>query len=190
MFNNKENERVELADGRVIWLSRSCAVSVTVVAIKDGIVHYLMVKRGEGNPDEQGRWVLPCGYLDWDETLVDGAIREVYEETGFHIRKYMDADTDDTILGSDFYSDQPWHVNSSIRNGKQNVTHYFGMVMEVTSLPELSSDNCELNEVADLKWVAIEDIGDYDIAFNHDTRIADYNIYVNNLLDIIYSNEM
>ena len=32
-FNNKENERIILPDERIIWLSRSCAVVVTVWCI-------------------------------------------------------------------------------------------------------------------------------------------------------------
>ena len=40
----------------------------------------LLIKRG--NPPRQGQWSLPGGRLEWGETLQDGALRELTEETG------------------------------------------------------------------------------------------------------------
>lgn len=40
----------------------------------------LLVKRGE-DPD-LGWWDIPGGYLDWDQTLEESTVRELFEETG------------------------------------------------------------------------------------------------------------
>ncbi len=38
---------------------------------------------GEGHSDPG--WSLPGGGVDFEESLVDGMVREVYEETGYHV---------------------------------------------------------------------------------------------------------
>jgi len=54
------------------------AVAVNAI-LRDGN-KVLLVKRGE-EPD-LGWWDIPGGYLDWNETLEEGASRELHEETG------------------------------------------------------------------------------------------------------------
>lgn len=185
-FKNRENERVELPpcekypEGRVIWLSRSCAVAITIIIRRGKERFCLMVKRGEGCPDERGRWVLPCGYLDWDETLGLGAARELFEETGFDFQKFIVNDIIENtfrVVCSFSNDGQPWFVNSGVDDGKQNVTHYFGAFIELNGdddLPELTDKYCEPGEVAELKWVPVKDLTQYDIAFNHEKRIPMY----------------
>ena len=69
-------------EGKIYWISRSMAVVCFVFAYIDGRWCVLANQRGEGTPDFQGYWNAPCGYLDYNETLEQAAIREVYEETG------------------------------------------------------------------------------------------------------------
>src|SRR5215217_1307054 len=38
---------------------------------------------GEGHSDPE--WSLPGGGIDFDEPIRDGVVREVYEETGYHV---------------------------------------------------------------------------------------------------------
>ncbi len=52
--------------------------TVGVVCLRGAEV--LLIKRG--NPPRQGQWSLPGGRLEWGETLQDGALRELTEETG------------------------------------------------------------------------------------------------------------
>ena len=55
--------------------------------VVDGLViknkRILLVKRGQGSFIEIGKWALPGGYLEQDETCEQAIIREVREETGY-----------------------------------------------------------------------------------------------------------
>jgi bifunctional NMN adenylyltransferase/nudix hydrolase len=52
-------------------------MTVDAVVIQSG--HILLVKRGD--MPGKGQWALPGGFLNQDETMLDGAIRELKEET-------------------------------------------------------------------------------------------------------------
>lgn len=67
-------------------------VVVGVIIVKDGKV--LLTKRGtfKGQPIlEAGKWSLTGGYLDRDETAIEGAVRETKEEINLDIKnlKFM-----------------------------------------------------------------------------------------------------
>jgi 8-oxo-dGTP diphosphatase len=53
-------------------------VGVGAVVVKEGRV--LLIRRG--NEPMKGRWSLPGGMLELGESLTDGVVREVREETG------------------------------------------------------------------------------------------------------------
>lgn len=55
---------------------------VVVHAIVEDNGKLLLVKR-TGDLLESGKWSLPSGYLDRDETAGEGMVRELYEETGW-----------------------------------------------------------------------------------------------------------
>lgn len=55
---------------------------LVVHAIVDNGVGILLIKR-TGDLLESGKWGLPGGYLDRDETAAEGALRELREETGW-----------------------------------------------------------------------------------------------------------
>lgn len=79
---------VDKNTGREFWISRSVAVTV-IVYFKDfdNNIFVLTEKRGKGCPDFVGYYCLPCGYVDWDETLEEAARREVYEEIGLKLNE-------------------------------------------------------------------------------------------------------
>ena len=54
---------------------------VVVHAIVEDEGKLLLVKR-TGDLLESGKWSLPGGYLDRDETAGQGVVRELYEKTG------------------------------------------------------------------------------------------------------------
>lgn len=73
-------------------------VTVDSVIVQSG--HILVVKRG-AEPGK-GLWALPGGFLDQNERLLDGAIREVIEETGLSLAQGKNADkiTREILKGS------------------------------------------------------------------------------------------
>lgn len=74
--------------------------------------------RGDLMPTESGKWGLPGGYLDYDETAGEAVIRETWEELGLNIphlqRQYP-------FKGS---LDQPYYVASQPLR-RQNVSLRF-----------------------------------------------------------------
>jgi len=174
LFNNVENECVNLPDGREVWLSRSCAVVAGIfLDVFSSPFSFsrnvLLVQRGPGCPDNVGKWCMPCGYLDNNETLAEAAIREVYEETGLYL-----PDLPGFNRCSMAGEGQPVFVNSTPSTEQQNVSHFFTMKISVTSLdrpPVLDITKTKNpGEVSNLLWVPIQDIPLYDMAFNHTER--------------------
>ena len=187
-FNNRENACVTIQEtGKKTWLSRSVAV-VGLIEIDN---KFLMVKRGPKCPDEVGKWVLPCGYLDWDENLTEGMYRETAEETGINllnVRKHalFLANAGQAFIWSDSFGDDedelmgegtPVFVRSNPkRDAKQNVSMYMsfsvGSSTEYqfpTPIPNL--DAVDPGEVADVKWMDMREIAQIEshglIGFGH-----------------------
>lgn len=170
-FNNTPNRQATTSDVGVAWLSRSCAVVATIVMRCGGNTYILMGKRGPACPNEIGKWVLPCGYLDYDETLAQAAVRETFEETGF------DVTTLPEFPHSNMHSGQPFLVYSEPNGTVQNVSHHFSLDFKWDNdkeFPRLTNEHATPGEVEALSWVCVEDIDKLDIGFNHDVRIVNY----------------
>lgn len=154
-FNNRHNEQTKTPDGRTVWLSRSVAVCVCITAVnKQGEKKTILSRRGKLTPNLQGHMNLICGYMDWDETLNEGARRETWEETGFNVLAIPEED----VLYS--FSEEPWGIDDRPK-GSQNITIRYGMVFKVDSwdvLPELTDDYSEPEEVEDLQWMSHDDV--------------------------------
>lgn len=177
-FNNRLNEKIESKDGREFWISRSVACVSTVFAFlndefTENSCYVLGVKRGTAM-DEAGKFCLPCGYLDWDETGGEGAKREIWEETGLSI---------DSLLHSknktlSFFTD-PWKVvTDPTLDAKQNISLYYGGVYSFKkALPHLTSKNADKNEVELLEWIPILEVKNKEWAFNHEERIYQFQEY-------------
>ena len=58
---------------------------VAKAIILDGEYHFLILAT-DNNPQFEGHWDLPGGHVMINENVVDGLIREVWEETGLIIR--------------------------------------------------------------------------------------------------------
>lgn len=148
-------------EGKTYWISRAMAVACFVFCPINGVWHVLANKRGENVPDFQGFWNAPCGYLDYDETLAQAAIREVYEETGIQLTKV-----------------KLWKLNDCPTENRQNVTarHYAiiadpqvrGMIAK-----ESSVRGGEVGEVESIAWIPVNDLHEYQWAFGHDKIITD-----------------
>lgn len=155
VFNNVENECTRTEDGREVFLARDCAISVPVsVMDSEGNLFVLVSKRGEDTPNYQFHINLVCGYLDRNETLVEAAKRELWEEVGLHV----DAIPKENII---YDIDQlPWAIGDKSFTGKQNVTMRFGLLAKFDSVedfPKLTIENAMEGEVLTAEWVSHEE---------------------------------
>lgn len=101
---------------------------------------------------KRGWWALPAGYLDWDESLEDGALRELYEETG--------------IIGQkprlvDLYSDPRRDPD-----GRQNVAVTY--LIEYKEKRDLTTPE----EVSQIAWYSLDELPQ-NVAFDHRIMIQD-----------------
>jgi len=167
-FNSRPNKSYDVGD-KTIWESRSPALVGVIVANYNDDDYVLVGERGTGAADYQGKWNVPCGYLDWDENGTNGIYREIYEETGVYIPGIL---KNDEILNNNM--EQPFHVNTNIDSNRQNVSLSYGLYFKTDKLPNLTDKNSEPDEVGDIKWVKITDIDKYDFAFDHNERIMSY----------------
>lgn len=147
-------------NGKLYWYSRSVAVSNFVFAKNNlGTWCILANKRGAGTPDYSGFWNVPCGYLDFGETVEEAAQRETFEETNVFVKK------EDIQL---------FHINSDPSSNRQNVVFSFKSIMgDCCDNIRLSMEESEKNEVDEIKWIPLEEVGDYKWAFDHDIRIIE-----------------
>ena len=155
-------------EGREHWISRSIAVVVFVFA-KDiyGDSYILAEQRGTGTPDPEyvGKYCVPCGYLDYDETIVQAAQRELMEETGLNLPT-----SDFKLLN---FNDIPES------DKRQNVTFRYIVNLDVP-IEDLSklftTKNSEKNEVESIKFISLTNINNYEWAFNHQELIKEISL--------------
>lgn len=138
------------------WFSRSVAVATAVLLhdTESKKWYVLANQRGNGTPDYQGYWNLPCGYLDYNEDTAKAASREVYEETGIQISPAK--------LQNMGYSADP-------KQNRQNVCCFFATVLngKVSDYP-FNKDNMEEGEVDGIQWVELKYVKNVKWAFDHD----------------------
>ena len=156
---------IDKATGREHWISRSIAAVVCIIAKdKSGDEYVLAVQRGKGTPDPEyvGKYCMPCGYLDYDETIAQAAQREVKEETGL------------TFPVTDF---KLVTINDNPSSDKrQNVTFRY-LVKSDILVNELelmfTTKNSEKDEVSEIRFIKLSNIELYEWAFNHETLIKE-----------------
>lgn len=153
--------------GKTLWHSRACAVASFIFAKnKEGEWCVLANKRGEGTPDFQGMWNCPCGYLSYSETCDEAARRETKEEVGLDF-----TDAKKYIFEFMELNDDPVDSNN------QNITVRFRCIIQDQPTEELvphTTNEGEENEVAELAWIPVKDIENYQWAFNHEKIIPRY----------------
>lgn len=140
--------------GKTLWYSRSVAVTLLAFAKdKEGKLYVLANKRGKGCPDYNGYWNLESGYLQYNCTGEDQAVRECKEETGIDVNPQ-----DLEMIG----------VSTSPTENKQNVSIRYRTMLPKT-IDEYTFDlsNMEKDEVEDVKFIPIDEVENYEWAFNH-----------------------
>jgi len=156
-FNNKENEPVATVDNKVVWQSRSVAVCALIIT-ED--VKCLVAQRSD-KVDHPNKWALPCGYIDWNESIHQALIRELWEELG---------------LNSEGWYCQLYHVNDAPDSDpRQNITFHFIVVAPYTSnelkdMIKLCDESIQFDFI-DREDIFKGDFGNKKFAFNHDERL-------------------
>ncbi len=110
---------------------------------KNSSKEILLIQRK--NEPYQGRWALPGGFIEMDETLYEAAVRELREETGLSIPSLEQFHTFDAV-GRD-----PRHRTIS--------TVFIGKPDNDSGTLKASSDASEV------KWFSLKNLP--DLAFDH-----------------------
>lgn len=146
------------------WYSRSTAVVMATFALDQKRKLYILAsQRGKGTPDPEfvGKWNLCCGYLDFNESTLQAAQRETFEETGVKVPE------------SCIY-DGGW-IDNPKSDKRQNLSHrFYAMLPHTIDEYTFSHKNNEKNEVGEIKWIMIDDIDKYEWAFGHDEIIKKF----------------
>jgi 8-oxo-dGTP diphosphatase len=131
----------------------SRSITCDIIAVKENKI--ILIKRNL--QPEKGKWALPGGYLDWDETAEECAKRELKEETGYN------SEVEFFTVISDPKRD----------SGKQNVAIVFS-----AKLFEKETVFDKNNEVSELKWFDLDKLPK-KLAFDHKKIINKHKKYLN-----------
>ena len=142
-------------DGKEYWISRSVAVCGFIFTEDQGL-RILAIKRGKGCPDNIGKWCCPCGYIDYDETLLQACMREIKEET--------DLTVDPSSLNFS-------HIDSDPKANRQNITISYWSFKSSYAGQTVTGAFADKDEVDDVEWISIGELNKYEWAFNHDCLI-------------------
>jgi ADP-ribose pyrophosphatase YjhB (NUDIX family) len=124
-------------------------VDVVIFTIRCGALHVLLVRRAA--PPFTGRYAIPGGFVDEDESLEAAARRELAEETGVR----------------DVYLEQLYTFGDPERDRR-------GRVVTVAYFALIASDEMPLRagtDAAEVRWFAVNAVP--ALAFDH-RRILDY----------------
>lgn len=147
-------------DGKEFWISRSLVAVMYCFAYDSefGGWSVLAAKRGPGCPSCVGLWNCPCGYLDYDETADEAAIRETCEETGVRVPPEC----------VEFL-----RFDATPSGKKQNMSAEFVAVLgDRYDYPTSAAEN-EPGETSAIEWIPLSNLGEFKFAFNQKKRIRE-----------------
>ena len=130
-------------------------VVMNAIAEKDGNI--LFVKRA-GNILDSGKWGLPGGYLNRDENIFEGVLREMQEETGWkgEVISLFRINSSPVCPGTD----------------RQNVKFEF-LIRPLEKIGEPD------HEVSEIRWVPITELPPLSsLAFDHGETIGLYLSFI------------
>lgn len=135
-------EYAQLLAYQATWKAAPYApIFVTVDAVVKAGDHVLLVQRG-GFPGK-GLWALPGGFLDQNERLFQGAIRELFEETNLAV---LASTLEHSLLDVKVFD----HPGRSLRGRTITHAHFFDLQTE--HLPDIRA----ADDAAQAAWVAID----------------------------------
>lgn len=127
-------------------------VTADVVVVKDNKI--LLAKRSEKLSLEPGKWTIPGGFVDRDETIEEAAAREVLEETGYQIANL-------TLLRINSNPNRP-------NEDRQNIDFVFAAEAQ----QQIAQPDWESSEIA---WFPLDKLPPKEqVAFDHYDNIQLY----------------
>jgi len=159
-------------EGKIYWISRAITVVGYIFTFDNGKLLVLANKRGKGTPNYQGYWNCPCGYLDFDETTREACVREIAEETNLTVNPKS--------LMLDSIQDDP------TEDPNQNITFRYWNFSTFYKALTIYAKGAEPDEVEDVEWIPVEELDNYQFAFNQEKTIK--RIVRQHLLDYINKN--
>lgn len=153
------------------FISRAPAVAGLVFAITKKGTKVLIGKRSKTMRDSPGTLGIPCGYMNWDETLHEGMMREVYEETSFYMPDYEEQ----LVFNNDKH---PFMMKDKPTEPHQNITAVFISVFNFEDdddgfMDDINNFTCKESEWTN--WLSVSDFFEthhkHSWAFNHDDTI-------------------
>lgn len=114
--------------------------------------HYLLIQRG--NPPNAGKWSFPGGKLEWGETTIQGAQRELAEETSFSGQERMEWHPDPFATADSIIS--PDNDNSKEEPLFHFVVAIAFATLQADALPSVTSKD----DAKQAKWWTISEIQD------------------------------
>ena len=127
----------------------SVTVDLAIFTLHERALHVLLVQRKHW--PHEGRWALPGGFVNMDESLEQAARRELEEETGVR----------------DIYLEQLYTFGEPGRDPRTRV-------ISVAYIALVSADKQDLrvsDESSDLRWFAVAQLPS-PLAFDHDKIMA------------------
>lgn len=134
-------------------------VTTSIIVLKDGQVLFGKRATHSGKPIlEQGKWGLPGGYFDRNESLKEGVKREIMEETGWEV-------DDIQLFRIVDHPDRP-------HEDRQNVDFVF----TAKAIKQIGTSD---EEVSETNWFPLDALPSADlIAFDHAEDLGLYRNYL------------
>jgi 8-oxo-dGTP pyrophosphatase MutT (NUDIX family) len=177
IFKNVLNEPYVI-NGKIIFDSRSCAVTGTIMLWVDGehSPRVLVSQRGLKAADFKGLYNCVAGYLDKNEFGYEAMFRETFEETGLNLIELALSENVIGVLSE--HIEQPWYVNTDPKENRQNVSLRYGICFKYKAgveLPKLTTIYNEVeHESENPMWLSYDEIDKYNFAFEHEKTIKQY----------------
>lgn len=153
-YSQLAQEHAQVAAYQAAWRT---APYPPIFSTADAVVktagHVLLIRRG-GFPG-QGLWAVPGGFVEQRERLLQGAIRELNEETGLAV---LPSSLEDALVDVKVFD----HPDRSLRGRTITHAHFFDLRTE--HLPEVEGSD----DAAQASWVPITQLTEMEECFFED----------------------